>query len=209
MKAKISMCFLMVFFVIGANAQERGPVAISPASDAGIARVGESYPTFSWTGMEWATGYKVEVFETNGPNVLGYEEMRIIADPILIKEIKGQAHSWTPSSDKRLSSEAIYVWYVQAVDGYGTGIWSKGRMFKIDEAYNYMIIEERMRERLRNQGVSEEIIDDVLEDMWMGQCSVIAYGLDTNGSNEENQGTVRIQDIEGEETNNTFFGLGA
>lgn len=122
MKTNPIICFVIAFIVLGANAQERGPVAVSPGNDAGIARVEVSCPTFSWTSVEGATSYKVVVFEANGPNMLVYNEMEAIASPILFKEIQGQALSWTPSSDERFRSGGMYVWYVQAVDSYGWGI---------------------------------------------------------------------------------------
>jgi hypothetical protein len=205
MKKTTLFIFLAAIVVLSLNAQEKGPIAISPASDEGIARVGVNSPTFSWTAVEWATGYKVAVFETNGPNVLTYKEMEAIASPLLKKEIQGQALSWTPSSDERLISEEMYVWYVQAVDGYGTGMWSEGRMFKVELEISLVGIEETVRESLRIKGMSEEVIDDVLEEMRLGMREVVAYGIDTEGSASGDQDIISIQGTE--DTTNTFYGL--
>jgi hypothetical protein len=207
MKAKKIFCVLIAFVVISANAQERGPVAISPACDAGIARVGVSCPTFSWTGMEWASGYKVVVFEANGLNVLSFEEMEAIASPILSKQIQGQAHSWTPSSDERLSSNTTYVWYVQAMDGFSGGIWSEGKVFKVEVEARLLGIGETVRESLKEHGVNDEVIDDVLRDMESGVREVVVWGADTESSKNKTQDKVGIQGIEG--TTNTFYGLDA
>ncbi len=207
MKKFIPFFFLISFVVSSISAQEKGPIAISPASDAGIAKVGERCPTFSWTGMEWATGYKVVVFETNGPNVLAYKEMAAIASPILSKEINGRALSWTPSSDERLSNGSMYVWYVQAVDGYGTGIWSVGRMFKVEAGVQLVGMEEAVEESLKEHGVSDEVIEDVLEDMRVGMKEIVAYGVDTQVDKVGALDKVGIQGTEG--TYNTFYGLNA
>ena len=64
MKTKTVLCFLI--------AQERGPAVVSSGSDVGIAIVGESCPTFSWTGAEWAEAYKVAVFEAVSAGDLSY-----------------------------------------------------------------------------------------------------------------------------------------
>jgi hypothetical protein len=207
MKKTTLFIFLAAIVVLSLDAQEKGPIAISPASDEGIARVGVSSPTFSWTAVEWATGYKVAVFESNGPNILSYHEMETISSPVLAKEIRGQALSWTPSSGERLNSEGMYVWYVQAVDGYGTGMWSEGRMFKVELEISLVGIEETVRESLRTKGMSEEVIDDVLEDMRLGMKDVVILGVDTEGDEAGTQDKIGIQGLEG--TLNTFYGLDA
>ena len=207
MKKTAIFFFVIAFVVISANAQERRPVAISPASDSGIARVAESCPTFSWTGMEWATGYEVVVFETNGPNVLSYDEMTAISSPVLKREIRGRALAWTPSSDDRLSNGSMYMWYVQAVDGYGIGIWSEGRMFKVELEVQFIGMEDTLRDSLRENGMSEEAIEDVLEDMRPGMKEVMVVGVDPQDSEAGSLDVIGIQGIE--DTDNTFYGSGA
>ena len=205
-----SMFFFLVvlIFVMGSYAQERGPIAISPGSDAEIAFVAQSCPTFSWTAVEWAAAYKVLVFETNGPNVLAYEEMEAIASPILHKEIQGRALSWTPSSEEGLVMGGMYVWYVQAVNDYGQGEWSEGKMFRIDAGLRYQTVEERVSRRLKKQGLSDEVIEDVLEDIRLGGEEMIASDL-APSEVANSQTLFHIQTIEGETADNTYFGLGA
>jgi hypothetical protein len=210
MKSRIfvNLTFLvLILSCVHAFALERGPVAISPGSDAGIARVEMSCPTFSWTGMEWAIGYRVVVFETSGPNILSYEEMASISSPALKREIQGRALSWTPSSEERLNNGEMYVWYVQAVDGYGTGIWSEGRMFKVEAKARLIGIEEAVKKSLRDHGVSEDVIEGALEDMRLGMNEIVVLGMDTEGSEIGTQDKLEIQGTEG--TSNTIYGLGA
>lgn len=114
MKLNTSLYFLLLVFIVSySNASERAPVAVSPGSDVGVAIVDESCPTFSWTAVEWAKEYKIEVFEAISDELLSYEQISAIAYPILSKEIHGRALSWTPSSDKKLNNGSLYVWYVR------------------------------------------------------------------------------------------------
>jgi hypothetical protein len=80
--------------------QEIKPVAVSPGSERGVARVGERCPTFSWSAIGWAAGYKVAVFEAKTAENKAYESMALAAAPVLTQEIKGKALSWTPSEAK-------------------------------------------------------------------------------------------------------------
>ncbi|UCC39121.1 MAG: hypothetical protein JSV96_15145, partial [Candidatus Aminicenantes bacterium] len=112
----ILISIFLVFSFTGMNGYERGPVAVSPGSDMGAAVVGQSCPTFSWTAVSWAAGYKVAVFEAVSTEALSYEEMGAMVSPVLSKEIRGPALSWTPSAEERLMNGGEYVWYVQAVD---------------------------------------------------------------------------------------------
>ena len=205
MKKAALFFFSIALVVMNADAQDRRPVAISPASASGLARVAESCPTFSWTSVEWATGFKVVVFETNGPNILSYEEMAAISSPVLSREIQGRALSWTPSSEERLSNGSMYVWYVQAENDYGQGTWSEGRMFKVETLLQLVGIEDAVRKSLRERGLSEGAIEDVLEDMNLGMKGVAAYGVDAEGGSSSSQDTFVIQGTEG--STNTFYGL--
>jgi len=205
MKKTTTFWIVILLLAITASAQERRPVAVSPGSEMGIARVGVSCPTFSWTGMEWATGYRVVVFETNGPNILDYKEIVAIASPVLTKEIKGRALSWTPSSEERLSNGSMYVWYIQAVDSYGQGIWSEGRMFRVEAEVQLVGMEDSVRDSLREKGMSEEAIEDVLEDMRLGIKEVVAVGVEIESSKTGSQDMIGVQGTEG--TDNTLYGL--
>ena len=72
---------------------------------------------------------------------------------MLVKEIQGAATSWTPSADESLSNEGTYVWFVQALDEYGTGAWSQGRMFMIEANSGFAAIEEAVSDTLAEHGI--------------------------------------------------------
>ena len=166
MKHKILFCFLIFTLILSSvHALEKGPVAVSPGSDTGVARIGGSCPTFSWTSVEWAKGYKIAVFQAFSPEVPTYEEMEALSSPLLSKTILGRALSWTPTSDERLGAGRTYVWYVRGEDTFGQGIWSEGRMFQVNSAEVFSGVEETVKEKLRKHGVSEEAIDEILEDL--------------------------------------------
>jgi hypothetical protein len=166
MKTKISFSILFLsLFVVGTYASEQIPILVSPGSEVGIAVVGEVCPTFSWTAVEGSVAYRVEIFNAIDNMHLTYEEMVVVSYPVLTKQILGAATSWTPSSYQRLAHNGIYVWYVQAIDTYGVGAWSKGATFKVDMALSFSPIEETVSETLDEHGVSKDIIGDVLNEM--------------------------------------------
>jgi hypothetical protein len=160
----ISSCLFLffVFWVTILSASEQAPIAVSPASDVGIAKVSQLCPTFSWTAVDWATRYRVEVFKTSVGAVLNHKDMAATSYPVLLKEILGAATSWTPSTDEQLSSDDIYVWYVQAIDEFGSGVWSQGRFFQIEVALGLAPIEKALQETLEEHGVNREVISDVI-----------------------------------------------
>jgi hypothetical protein len=207
MKTKTIFCFLMAFLVLSVNAQERGPVAISPGSENRVAVAGYSCPTFSWSGVEWAAAYTVAVFEAVNGESLSYEEMEAIASPVLTKEIQGRALSWTPSSDERLNNGGMYVWYVQAKDAQSAGIWSEGKTFKVEVETRLVGMKETVRESLKDHGVSDEVIDDVLGDMDSGLKEVVLWGVDVPGSDYTTQDKFGTRGLE--LSYNTYYGLEA
>ena len=145
----------------GGYAVLRAPVAVSPASESGTAVVGDGCPTFSWTALDWAAGYRVAVFAAPEAETKSYEQMDATADPVLSQEIRGRALSWTPSTDRKLSRGLVYVWYVQAFDRAGRGVWSAGKLFRVEEAAGPAGILDRLAKKLRESGVSDAVILDV------------------------------------------------
>jgi hypothetical protein len=155
----------LLILASAAYAQDKGPAAVSPASEMGIAKVGQLCPTFSWTAVDWATAYRVEVFKSVAGDVLDHKDMAVTSYPVLVKEILGAATSWTPSTDEQLNREDIYVWYVQAIDESGAGMWSQGRFFQIEVALGLAPIEEALNETLEEHGVDREVIDEVIDNV--------------------------------------------
>jgi hypothetical protein len=163
MKKVILIGFAALFLLTATSfAAEQRPAAVSPASDMGIARVGEICPTFSWTTVEGAVVYRLEVFRAGGDRAPTYDQAAAASYPVLVKEIRGAATTWTPSTDERLVNGDTYVWFVQAIDAYGGGAWSEGQLFKVEVTLDLAPIEESVRETLEENGVEQAIIDDVL-----------------------------------------------
>jgi hypothetical protein len=93
-KASFGLVFLGLLAVLASAAQTQiVPLAVSPGSERGLAVVGQACPTFSWTAVDWALGYRVAVFQAFGTAVPGYEEMAVGGVPVLSKEIAGRASS--------------------------------------------------------------------------------------------------------------------
>jgi len=202
MKKTLLALIVLVFLMSMVYGDQVVPLAISPGSERGVALVGQICPTFSWTAVDWAAGYKVAVFQAFGVQIPSYEEMAAGGVPVLSKEIQGRASSWTPSSEEQLSSGSLYVWYVQAADSSGQGTWSKGKLFLVEVGILGSLAEARVKKTLREKGVREDVITDVLKEMKTEGPGVIA-----GRSDSKSQGKVGTQGTEGE--TNTFYGLGA
>ena len=105
MKKRIGAGFVLLgLLVVAGTAAQIVPMAVSPGSERGVAVVGQACPTFSWTAVDWASGYRVAVFEALGVQIPSYEEMAAGMVPALSKEIAGRALSWTPSAEEQLNA---------------------------------------------------------------------------------------------------------
>ena len=209
MKKKTLFGFVVLglWAVLGSAAQTQVvPSAVSPGSERGLAVVGQTCPTFSWTAVDWALGYRVAVFQAFGTAVPGYEEMAVGGVTVLSKEIAGRASSWTPSADERLSTGSLYVWYVQAMGSSGQGVWSKGKLFMVEAGGWTSGLEGRVRKMLKEKGARDEVIDDLLKETSPGLQSGVLSGA-VPGSGGKTPGKVGIQATEG--PTNTFYGQGA
>jgi hypothetical protein len=202
----IVFMFLTLSIVVWADGVENNPVPISPGRDLGIAVVEHSCPTFSWSGVEGATAYRLAIFEADNENLVSYEDMNATAEPLMSKEIPGRALSWTPSADEGLRTGSLYVWYVQAVgtNGNSFGTWSKGKIFKVELTVRLAGIKEKMRETLKEYGVGEDIINRALEDM---ESSVREVNL--RGEVNSNNSLTVVKPLWHETSTNTWFGLNA
>jgi hypothetical protein len=202
MRKKIPVCFCLFGLLAGAGTTAQiVPMAVSPGSERGVAMVGQICPTFSWTAVDWASGYRVAVFEALGVQIPSYEEMAAGEKPALRKEIAGRALSWTPSSEEQLIAGSLYVWYVQAADASGQGTWSTGKLFIVEAGVVASGTEGWLRKTLEEKGVREDVISDVLREV-----KVEGQGVISGKTDSKPQGKVGALGSEG---NNTLFGLGA
>jgi len=198
--------FLPVSLWLGAQESRNNPVAVSPGSDTEAAAVWQSCPTFSWSAVNQAASYRVEVFELANPKVDTYENMAALSSPVLSKDIPGPALTFTLSSEESLKTGSMYAWYVQALDASGNiiGQWSNGRIFKVEQEIRFLGIEEKLGEILRGYGVSEEVITHALKDMQSGVKEIVVRDAGSTASSKDSPGTGLIQGYEGD--SNTYFG---
>jgi hypothetical protein len=202
MKRMTLACFgILGLLVVLGSAAQVVPVAVSPGRSGGVAVVAEVCPTFSWTSVDWAAGYRVAVFEALGVGAVSYEQMASGGTaPVLSREIEGRGLSWTPSSEEGLRTGKMYVWYVEAMSPSGPGVWSAGRVFIVDAEAISTGTEERVRRVLREKGIREEVITDVLKEMKSGATGTVAGEVGTKP-----QADVRAMGTEGD--TNTFYGM--
>lgn len=97
----------------------------------------------------------------------------------------------------------MYVWYAEAVSPSGPGVWSAGKVFIVDAGAIGAGTEERVRRVLREKGIREEVITDVLKEMKSGVTGTVAGEVGTKP-----QGDVRAMGLEGgAPAYNTFYGV--
>ena len=198
MKTRIMVCVVFLLFVVTSGmAQVMRPVAVSPGGDTGVAVVGQNCPTFSWSAVTGAPSYRIEVFQAVGTTILSYEEMAGQGTAVLQKEIPGAASSWTPSWEEQLSAGVEYAWYVGAMDVQGNIVWSKGKAFRVDTTLGLTAVVEKVKEKLKALGLSEESISGVFAEDRTG----VVKGLTSGFSLAAPQGY--------EGPANTFYGLNA
>jgi len=219
MKMKGACVVFSLIALLGLGfAQETKPVAVSPGGDREVARVSERCPTFSWSSLAWAVGYRVAVFEARTAEVKTYEIMALTAVPVLRQDIQGKALSWTPSTAEQLKDGGLYVWYVQARDASGNGLWSAGKAFLVEVDKTALVgVEERVTKRLRTRGVDGDVIAGAANDIESGtKARTVSKGFSLKGTvqtpaviraGDGGPGAIRTQ---GHETDtNTWYGLNA
>jgi len=166
MKKIIIFVLLGCFLCFSGFAMDRTPDAVSPGWERNPAIVAETCPTFSWTSVQFVTGYKISVFQGIGHDVsLNYAQMSSQFKPVISKVINGSAYSWTPSQNEELANGLTYVWFVQAVYDYGEGEASKGKIFTVQVPDRYVGLKDKLRDKLRNIGVSDYDIGNVLNEL--------------------------------------------
>ena len=165
MKFKTLLFSLLILSIATspAAAEKGGPTPVSPAGEMGIASVAENCPTFSWTAVGGAEVYRVEVFPAPDGADLSHDDISLLYRPVLIKEIRGAATSWTPGAEESLSNGGRYTWYVQAIDGLGNGTWSSGASFDVRISRWSADLDVIVGEALEQHGVSTELIPGVLK----------------------------------------------
>ncbi len=106
------------------------PVAVSPASDHGLAVVEARCPTFSWTSVANQDGYELVVYRL-APATKGGADARIDAQPVLAVRVPSAANSWTPTLERCLAEGERYAWSIRPRNEGSQGDWSEPSFFQI------------------------------------------------------------------------------
>jgi hypothetical protein len=167
MKKSIVVAILAVIFLWIGAASAATAVPVSPGGEGEWAVTGQTCPTFSWSPMNGATTYTIEVFEQQTSGVMPYNQMRSIAAPVLSLDIGAPALSWTPSSGECLTRGIKYSWYVRGVDQDGNGDWSEPIGFEVEAAT--LSIEQK------------EAVQEVVKEYLKGEGARISSAATVNG----------------------------
>ncbi|MGE5341622.1 MAG: tail fiber domain-containing protein [Candidatus Omnitrophota bacterium] len=183
------------------------PVAVSPGGETEASVVFQTCPTFSWTAVDRAAAYRVAVFNVEDPNLIAYEDMALKNAPIAVQDIPGRAFSWTLPSEKSLKTGGMYLWFVRAMDAAGNAIgqWSEGKRFNVEEEVKFIGFEETLGEKLREYGISDDVIQRVLGDLKSQVKEVAVRNAGELKKKSSDPGIV--QGTEG--YSNTFYGTSA
>lgn len=179
-----------------------GPEGVSP-SGQDVAVVGNSCPTFSWSGVDGAGPYTIEVYEMTVGSILSRNEMASMIDPLISKEL-GTSLSWTLSGGECLRDGARYVWYVgvriQDSSEEGEVIWSDAKVFEVNllaDSETVEAVKETVAGYLTNEWKNTESYIKVKEEITKDVTLSLSKGA-------EIQGTIGIMSLEG--STNTLFG---
>jgi len=159
-------CLVLGTVAYGLGTTEN-PEAVSPGNELRTAIVNQVCPTFSWAQVPGASAYQIAVFEMSEryEGLPYYESQAVLSSPVLIKKISGSATSWTPSLGEALQNGGRYVWFVQAVDTYGTGPWSVGKKFAVRAPMGITEIREKVKGELEARGIKGDLVDEAFEDI--------------------------------------------
>ncbi len=183
------------------------PVAVSPGSGSGVAIITQECPTFSWSRVEGAVSYRVEVFEMLTGEIIPYEKLRLGVTPVVSVEIGAPSLSWTPSLEHGLESGKRYVWYVKAISDTKhpelVKEWSEGKAFEVSLSLSTgtkEMVESTVREYLTTEWIRSESYKELTR--------VLTTEVAKGGGTVIGQGTPpKMPDFEG--SWNTFYGRDA
>ena len=197
---------MVLVFGLAGSAQAGTPVAVSPGGESYVVVINQECPTFSWSQVEGAVSYRVKVFETGHAEIIPYEIIEKLSEPVIGVEIKAPAFSWTPSGEDCLESGKRYVWYAGTAGISGEETWSMGKGFEID-----MTASVGLREAVK------DTVNNYLTKEWVGTETFkeVKEGIKTKVLNEIGGGNTgaggvtspeRVARLGYEGSTNTFYG---
>jgi hypothetical protein len=151
MRWQLLVCCLLGTSVVSSPivGQPRHPRAVSPGSPGTAEGIAGSCPTFSWSGVEAATGYELIVYRLTENRELETE---------FVIEVAGDARAWTPPAARCPRSGERYAWAVRARLERGPTPWSQALLFETagrpsdDEVRQALGVLRRYRETVGEEG---------------------------------------------------------
>lgn len=202
--ALVGLCLLCGCFS-ALDCLAAGPLGVSPGGGSGNAVVGSVIPTFSWSAVEGASGYTLEIFK-GVDGTPGHEEMSGKGELVVRVEIPAPALSWTPSGAEALMSGESYIWYIKALDSEGKGNWSLGNRFRIDTSSALVGMEEALRDKVREYAKSDSEFRETIRQM-IEQSPSLTEGQTSDQVNGDLPVAGSLSGMEGDEV--TSYGKGA
>jgi len=115
---------------VGANENKATVVLVSPAAAGREAQVVSPCPTFSWSEVSGARGYRLVVFGADG------DAAALGDEPLVEVELPARASSWTPGMQECLEPGRRYGWAVGLVLEEGRLRWSEVAVFQVTAGAN-------------------------------------------------------------------------
>lgn len=179
-------------------------IPISPGGGKEEVSVETGCPLFSWSSVDGAAGYRLEVFSL-AEETLDHQAASERGRLALRVDIPAPALSWSPSNEEALQPGQSYVWFIKALDELGGGRWSSGSRFRVDFAAFLSGIDEAVRQKVREYVKTDpelrEIIKDIRSESDQKESPALSAAADEGPEGRSLQGT--------EGPTNTFYGLDA
>jgi hypothetical protein len=132
-----------------------------------------------------------------------------MAEPVIEQEIKGNAFSWTPSSEQGLKDNQGYIWFVQAVDVSGAGIWSSGKQFRVNTSGIFDRMFERIKGELKETVVNEDAVRKLFRNLKDQNLKITSSGKNQVNDSGIGQNITIVGSSEGDANSNVYYGTGA
>ena len=132
-----SLVLLILLSGIGAGAARiAAPEPVSPGSLHQVETVPGSCPTFSWSSVPGAAGYRLVVYEVTTEGDLG--------GAVLQRDLPGGTFSWTPPLRHGLAPGGSFAWTVGVVTAKGKTLWSEPALFRVAPGPTQAELEEAL-----------------------------------------------------------------
>ncbi len=197
---KLAVLLAGIFILLSAAAWAGEPEGVSP-SGVDVAVVSNVCPTFSWSEVNGAASYKIQVYEMVTSAILTHDQMRAISQPVITNDTNSPALSWTPSLGQCLKDGVRYVWYVGARAQNTDIVWSNGKVFEVNLLSDSQItdaVKETVGNYLTNEWKKTESYTQVKEEITKDVTLSLSKGA------QGSRGTLAY-----EGTTNTFYGQSA